>query len=126
MTLVRKFPLRPLRDDDEMEEANRVLTRLIGRPNVNLSDGEQDYVNALIRFIMDYDQAHSKIKPADMTPLQALKYLMEQREMTVTELGKVVGTHALASMILHGKRQISRRNAKALGEFFKVNASLFI
>jgi HTH-type transcriptional regulator / antitoxin HigA len=126
LRLIRRFPLRPIRNYDEMQLASRIMTRIGGRPDGRMSEGETDYILTLARLMQDYDAAHCTLKPADMTPLQALKYLMKQRKMTVTELGKIVGTHALASMILHGKRQISKANAKALGEFFKVSPGLFI
>jgi antitoxin component HigA of HigAB toxin-antitoxin module len=46
--------------------------------------------------------------------------------MTTADLGHIIGSQPYASTILAGKRQISKDNAKKLGERFKVGAGLFI
>jgi HTH-type transcriptional regulator / antitoxin HigA len=127
MKLVRAFPLRPIRTVAEHEAAGRILNRLMGRPGGQLTAGERDYLEALARFAEDYDQHRSRMVPASRTPLDALKYLMEQSAMRTGDLGRVLGTtHAAASLILHGKRGISGPNAKILAEYFKVDAGAFL
>jgi len=59
-------------------------------------------------------------------PLGLLRSLMEQRGMSVSDLGRVIGSQPAASMILNGKRGISRTQAKALGAFFGIDAGAFI
>ena len=64
--------------------------------------------------------------PAEMTPCQALNYLAGQAGLGPTALAKILGTtHAMASIMLHGKRGISAR-ARALADYFKVDAGLFV
>ena len=47
--------------------------------------------------------------------------------MGPTALGKVLGTtHAMASLMLHGKRGISAASARALADYFKVEAGMFV
>ncbi|HEX4124336.1 MAG TPA: helix-turn-helix domain-containing protein [Tepidisphaeraceae bacterium] len=59
-------------------------------------------------------------------PREALKTLLDANKMTAADLGRVIGSQPYASMILAGKRQISRDNAKKLAERFRVDAGLFI
>jgi HTH-type transcriptional regulator/antitoxin HigA len=126
-TLVRAFPLRPIRGADEYEQAGRVLNRLLGRPDGKLTAGERDYVDALVLLAEDYDRKHGRFVPADRSPHDVLRYLAEQAGMGPTALGKVLGTtHAMASLMLHGKRGISAEAARSLASYFKVDAGLFI
>jgi HTH-type transcriptional regulator / antitoxin HigA len=55
-----------------------------------------------------------------------LKHLMEANDMTTADLGRLLGNSGLASMILHGKRAISKANAKVLGKRFGLNPGAFI
>ncbi len=125
--LVRTFPLRPIHDGDEYEQAGKVLNRLLGRPDGKLTAGERDYLDALVLLVQDYDRKHSRFVPSKRTPHEALKYLAEQAGMGPTALGKVLGTtHAMASLMLHGKRGISAESARLLADYFKVSADLFV
>lgn len=125
--LVRAFPLRPIRDAGEYEQAGKVLNRLLGRPGGELTSGERDYLDALILLAADYDRRHSHFVPSGRNGVDALRYLVEQAGLGPTALGKILGTtHAMASLMLHGKRGISSQAARALAEYFKVDAGLFI
>ena len=51
---------------------------------------------------------------------------MEARNLTQKDLCKICGSKGVASEFFHGKRSISKTQAKKLAEFFHVNAGLFI
>ncbi len=59
-------------------------------------------------FIEDYQRRHPVDMP-EVTPLAMLKHLMEQHDINVTELGRIIGSQSNASLILSGKRAISKR-----------------
>jgi antitoxin component HigA of HigAB toxin-antitoxin module len=125
--LVRAFPLRPIRGDGEYEQAGKVLNRLLGRPGGKLSEGERDYVDALALLAQDYDRKHSAFAPSKRTPHEVLSYLAKESGLGPTALGEVLGcTHAMASLMLHGKRGITAESARRLADYFKVNAGLFV
>ncbi len=127
MKLVRIFPARPIHDEADYESATRILTRLLGRTAGDLTPGEQDYADALAVFIERYDAANSTFTPTDMKPLDALKHLMRTSGISANDLAKSIGvTHATVSMILHGKRGISKEVARELAGHFRVNVGLFI
>jgi len=125
LDLVRQFPLRPIRTEAEHEEAGRVLTGLLGRPSGKLSPGERDYVDALSRFMEDYD-ARDPFPGKPLSPLEALKALMKNHEMTTEDLGKILGNKTAASLVLNGKRELSKNHIRRLAARFKVSAGLFI
>jgi HTH-type transcriptional regulator/antitoxin HigA len=63
---------------------------------------------------------------ARLSPLEALKYLMEENQMSAGDLGKILGERTLGSKILRGERKIGITYAKALAKRFSVEVGLFI
>jgi HTH-type transcriptional regulator/antitoxin HigA len=125
--LVRTFPLRTIRNQSEYDQAGRILNRLLGRQGGKLTPGERDYLDALVLLSADYDRKHSRFLPSNRTPHQALGYLAAEANIGPTELGKILGTtHAMASLLLHGKRGITTASARALADYFKVDVGLFV
>ena len=125
LNLVRGFPLRPIRGKRELAQAMKIAGRLATYDEGTLSVGEQDYLDALTVFLEDY-QRRNPVELPEVTPLAMLKLLMEERDMTVTDLGRVVGSQSNASLILSGKRQISKRVMRLLADYFGVEPSVFL
>jgi HTH-type transcriptional regulator/antitoxin HigA len=125
MALVARFPLGLLTSEVHYNAAWKVAEPMTGR--TDLTPGEQMYLDALSFFLEQYEQEHHAIKrPKNLTPATMLKELMEFRNMTVNDLGKIVGSQSLASMILAGKRGISKSNIARLAAHFRVDPAVFI
>lgn len=124
--LIDLFPLRPLRSEHDYDAAATVLDRLAVRPEGSLDSGEQDYLDTLTMLIEAYDREHFEGDAAAHDPLAMLKYLMEQSGMTQSELGRLLGNRALASLILNGKRQLSKSHIRRLADHFKVSPGVFL
>jgi HTH-type transcriptional regulator/antitoxin HigA len=127
LDLVRRFPLRPIREEAEYDQAIAILKELVARADApGLSAGESDYADALGHFIGLYETAHYSLEQKH-APLERLKHLMREHAMNTTELGKLLGSGAgQASLILHGKRELSKANIRRLAEHFRVSPALFI
>jgi HTH-type transcriptional regulator / antitoxin HigA len=121
LELVRKFQLRPIRTDAENAQALKIVEAMIVR---ELTSGEADYVEALGQLVQAYETKRYPFEKA--SPLDVLKFLMDQHGMNTTALGKLVGGPGHASLILNGKRELNKANIRALAEYFKVNPGLFI
>jgi HTH-type transcriptional regulator/antitoxin HigA len=133
LKLVRSFPLRPLRTRTDYDQAMQVLQELVGRgeSSAGLSIGENDYADVLTQLVREYDQRHSSIlrelaASNRMSPIESLKYLMREHGMNTVSLGKLVGGSGQASMILNGKRELSKANIRTLATHFHVSTALFI
>ncbi|HEY2838040.1 MAG TPA: hypothetical protein VGJ26_02745 [Pirellulales bacterium] len=126
LKLIRQFPLRPIRSKRELAAAMKIAGQLAIYDEGTLTAGEQDYLDALTVLIEDYQRRHDADNLPEVTPLTMLKHLMEEHEMNITDLGRVVGSQSNASLILSGKRPISRRVMRLLGEHFHVAASVFV
>jgi HTH-type transcriptional regulator/antitoxin HigA len=123
--LIRRFPLRPIRDEHEYDAAVAVMNALAVRDEESLDRGEQDYLDAISTFVEVYDAQNFKLTDA-VTPLAALKHLMEAHGMSIADLGRVIDSQSAASMVFNGKRAISKSQAKALAGRFNVDAGLFL
>jgi len=126
LDLIRAFPLRELRSTGDHTEAVRVLARLLGRPNGRLSPGERDYAEVLGRLIDDDGRRRHPFPRRKHSPLEMLRFLMEESAMNVTALGKVLGNKTAASLVLGGRREMSKLHIRRLAQHFCVDAGLFI
>jgi HTH-type transcriptional regulator/antitoxin HigA len=128
LDLVRAFPLRLIRNLEEYNQAIDLLKGLVGRADdPGLTAGERDYTEALGQFVGAYESKHYPIASSLKTPLACLKYLMKESSMTTGELGELLGSgKGQASLILNGKRELSKANIRVLAERFKVSPALFL
>src|ERR1700675_2431291 len=119
--LGRTLP-RVLRTDDECERLTNELERLDERER--LSPEESELAELLTVLIDEYEERRYPIRKA--SPRQTLQHLMEARKLTQKDLWKVFGSKGITSEVFHGKRSISKAQARKLAEFFHVNFEVFI
>jgi len=123
LALVQRFPLRPIRTKRSHGQAMELVCDLAPIDEGKLSAGQSDYLDALAVLLEDYDRRQDNT--STLPALEVLKSLMEARDMTVTELGKVIGSQPNASLILAGKRDLSKAVMVKLGDFFGVAPTVF-
>lgn len=122
LALLRAFPPRPIRDDDEHRRAIEVLNRLLDRPS--LSPDEEDYLDVLGLFIADYEDAI--YEHPEFTPVERLRHLMDEHSLTQAELSRRTAVAVTSlSDILNGERRISPRIRARFAECFGVAPSYF-
>src|SRR3972149_5525767 len=117
--------VRPISGKRELGQAMKIAGHLATYDEGTLPPGEQDYLDALTVFIEDYQRRHPVDMP-EVTPLAMLKHLMEQNNMSSTDLGRVIGSQSNASLIHYGKRAISKRVMRLLSQHFGVAPGLFL
>lgn len=66
------------------------------------------------------------VPPPSSTPLDVLKFLMEQQSLRPIDMLHVFGSLAVASQVLNGKREISKTHARRLAEKFRISVEAFI
>ena len=124
-TLVHSFPLRPIREDADYAAAVEVLEGLVTKDEGHLSAVERDYLDALTRFVEDFDDSHYPLDADARSPLERLKALMETAGVTPAGLGDIIGSRPAASMVLGGRRELSKAQIRKLAEHFKLDAGYF-
>ena len=119
--LQRTLP-RVIRTDEECERLTNELLRLDERED--LSPEKKELAELLATLVEEYEERRYPIRKA--SPRQTLQHLMEARNLAQKDLWKVFGSKGTASEVLHGKRSISKAQAKRLAAFFHVSVELFI
>jgi HTH-type transcriptional regulator/antitoxin HigA len=111
-----------IRTEEAYERLTNELVRLDERENP--SRGEKEFAEPLTVLIDKYEERRYPIRKA--SPQQTLQHLMEAGQLTQKDLWKIFGSKGITSEVFHGKRSISKAQARKLAEFFNLNVELFI
>jgi HTH-type transcriptional regulator / antitoxin HigA len=111
----------------EYEQFLAVAERLISKKQTRTNE-ETILFRLLVKLIRDYEAEVYDLKEWSKTPPhELLQHLMEARGMKQVDLiGILSPSKGLVSSIVNGKREISKAQAKKLGEIFNISASVFI
>ena len=121
--LVALLPPRPIHDDVDLANATEIIDRLAG---FDLNEDQEDYLEAISTFVEAYEAERFAIDDSRITPLDALKALLAEHEMTASDLGRLLGNRTLGAAILAGRRGLSKPHIRILAEHFKVEPGLFL
>ncbi|WP_406695460.1 helix-turn-helix domain-containing protein [Singulisphaera sp. Ch08] len=122
LALIREFPLRPLRSEDDLDAAIAMIDRI--RARKDRGEQENDYLEVLAGLVETYEAEAYPIP--DLDPVAMLRFLIEQHAVTQSQLSEQTGlAMATISEILNGKRGISEKARKTLAKRFNVAPSLF-
>jgi HTH-type transcriptional regulator/antitoxin HigA len=120
--LLAKFLPKPIQSERELEAATALLLELDERND--LSPEEEALAEVLTVLIEDYEDKHYPLP--DVAPHEALKALMEDRDLKHKDVWPVLGNKGATTEILSGRRSISKAQARRLADFFRVPIDLFI
>ena len=112
---------------EEYEQFLAVVERLVFKKQEDTLE-EATLFKLLVKLIKDYEEETYNLKEWSKTsPHSLLQHLMEARGMKQVDLvGVLSPSKGLVSSIVNGKRQISKAQAKKLGEIFNISPSVFI
>ncbi len=105
-------------------ENERLLALVEAMMSRALSPEEGRLFDLLVKLIEDFERRHYAM--GESTPAETLQFLMEQCSLRQRDLVPLFGSSGIASEVINGKRTISKRQAKALAEFFHVSPEVFI
>jgi HTH-type transcriptional regulator/antitoxin HigA len=108
--------------DEDCDRLTSELVRLDERER--LSPEEKELAELLTVLIDEYEERRYPIQKA--SPRQTLQHLMEARKLKQKDMWKVFGSKGITSEVFHGKRSISKSQARKLAEFFHVSVALFV
>jgi HTH-type transcriptional regulator/antitoxin HigA len=119
--LLAKALPRVIETNAENERAIAELERLSVLPR---KSPEHAALAELLTVLIE--QFEQRYDLGDATPLQALQTFMEDRGERQSDLIPIFGSSSMASDVLNGKREISKRHARLLAYRYHVSVSLFI
>lgn len=122
--LLSKYQPRPIHSQSDHESAVTAIEELMFKGSDRTPE-ETTLLNLLCTLVEDYEQ--NQIMTEELaSPQEILQHLMEANDLKQADLVGIVGSKGVVSEILHGKRGISKSQAKALAEKFHVSPALFI
>ena len=120
--LVRRFPLRPIRSDEELDGAVRMVDSLLDRRD--LVPEEKDYLEVLGDLVEQYESDAHPMPP--VSDAEMLRHLIEAKGVSQTEVSRATGiADSTISEVLKGKRSLNRSHIGKLARYFAVSPDVF-
>jgi HTH-type transcriptional regulator/antitoxin HigA len=113
--------VRPIRTRDDHSAALRRIDALWGT-----EDGtpEGDELDILVTLVERYETKHAAAPHA--SPLEVLKFMMEQNDRTQKDLADLLGSRSRASEILNGKRELTLDQIRLLSARWRIPAAALV
>lgn len=120
--LIENVP-RPITNKREHQKIVKMIDAMIG--NESMTATESAFLDLLVMIAKEWER---KIIPPRQksTPVDVLKFMMEQHGLRNRDLVPLFGSRQIVSDVLHGRRLIGIANAKKLAERFHLSVDLFI
>jgi HTH-type transcriptional regulator/antitoxin HigA len=123
LALIRRFPLRPIRTDAELDAASAIIDELTVRDD--LSPAEADYLDVLGDLVEKYEDEH--VEMPHVSDAQMLRSLMDEKGVSQADVVRGAGiSKTVLSLVLNGKRDLTRQHIEALAEYLEVNPATFL
>ncbi len=107
--------LKPIRSDLELDRALERIDELWGAKPGTAPGDELDILMLLVE---RYEEEHFPIPASD--PIEAIKFLMEQNELSRKDLEPYIGARGRVSEVLNRKRNLTLPMIKRLHEGLKI------
>ena len=120
--LLSQYQPRIIKTEEENEKFLAIVEELLSR--TNLTPEEDALLELLVKLIEDFEDKHYQLNVS--TPKSRLLHLMDARSLEQADLVEILGSCEIVSKVINGQLEISKEQAEALGEFFKVDPSLFL
>jgi antitoxin component HigA of HigAB toxin-antitoxin module len=117
LELIRRFPLRPIKSDAELNRATAVMNSLLDRDD--LDPAEADYLDVLGDLVERYEDKHYPIPTDDLTDAEMLQHLIEAADAGA---GEVIG-EARRGGEPELRRLVSRREHRDWGMMLTANGA---
>jgi len=121
-SLLSKYQPRIIKNEDDNEIFLEIVESLLSRNN--LTPEEDTLLELLVKLIEDFEENHYQLNAS--TPHSRLLHLMDARSLEPGDLVDIMGTIEMATEIVNGQLEITKKQAEALGKFFHVNPSLLL
>jgi antitoxin component HigA of HigAB toxin-antitoxin module len=122
--LCQRHVPRPLHDAADYAAAREAIEPLAGFEE-QLSEDQLDYLEAVSSFIEAYDRA--QVKWPKGTPLDTLKFLLEQHDLSAADLSRILGSdRSLGPKLLRGERSLTVNHIRTLARRFNVEPGIFV
>jgi HTH-type transcriptional regulator / antitoxin HigA len=123
-SLVQLHPPAAIHDEVAYENTMEMINRLTAVPKP--TKGQLKYLDTLTILVERYEDDTEGTEPQGIGALAVLRYLMKDRAMTASDLGRLLGDRSLGPKILNGDRALSKAHIKILAKHFKVSPAVLL
>lgn len=113
--------IRPIKTTQDYHSALKRIEELWGAKK---DTPKGDELDLLITLVESYEMKHYPIAPPD--PIDAIKFRMEQMDMTKADLAQYLGSQRRVSEILNRKRKLTLKMVKSLYQGLKTPAEVLL
>jgi HTH-type transcriptional regulator/antitoxin HigA len=113
--------IRPIKNESDYEEALAEIERLF---DASRDTPEGDRLDMLITLVEAYEAEHYPIPAPD--PIEAIKYYMESRGLTRSDMEPYIGSRARVAEVLNRKRPLSLQMIRRLWEGLGIPADVLL
>lgn len=115
--------LKPIKNDVQYEGAQARIYELMQK-EIKSESQESDELEVLSILVKEYELDHFPMpKPS---PLEAIKFRLEQMGMSEAQLSDILGYRSRKSEILSGRRKLSLTMIRKLNEILHIPADVLI
>jgi HTH-type transcriptional regulator/antitoxin HigA len=107
--------LKPIKNDREL---NRALERIDDLWGAKAGTPKSDELEILMLLVEKYEEEHFAIPASD--PIEAIKFLMEQNDLSRKDLEPYIGGSGRVSEVLNKKRNLTLPMIKKLHKGLKI------
>lgn len=115
--------LKPIRNNDQYKDALARVYALMQK-DIKPESKDSDELEILSILVKEYEQEHYPVP--NPSPLEAIKFRLEQMGMSEAELSAILGYRSRKSEILSGKRKLSLAMIRKLNEILHIPAEVLI
>ena len=122
--LCQRYVPRPLHDAADYAAARQAIEPLAGFED-GLNADQLDYLEAVSSFIEAFDE--TRVKWPKGKPLDTLKFLLEQHDMSAADLSRLLGSdRSLGPKLLRGERRLTVDHIRVLARHFNVEPGVLL
>ncbi len=113
------------------EEALELIEHLFDEANDTIDEPLNDLIDIVAKSIEKYESNQEGIAEFDneasniSQEISVIRVLMDQHKLTVSGFKDEIGSKSLVSMILNGKRNLTKEHITKLSKRFSLNPSVF-
>lgn len=115
--------LRPIKNKEQYEEALERVYSLMQK-DVQVGSKLSDKLEVMSILVKEYENKHYPL--AKPHPLEAIKFRLEQLNMSEADLASILGNRSRKSEIFSGKRKLSLGMIRRLNDVLQIPAESLI
>ena len=113
--------IRPIKTEQDYNDSIKRIEELWGAKKDTTQGDELDL---LVTLVESYEMKHYPIGPPD--PVDAIKFRMEQMDMTKADMVKYLGSQSRVIEVLNRKRKLTLRMVKSLYKGLRIPAEILL